>query len=228
MLFQLNSFYPFFSILFLTLFAAGSSFSQNISGLDSLEGKFALQFQVSDNFTLNNFQGTTFSGKYNFGCRNAVRAGLSIDFTSGESGLSESFPDTSFIRNANIDREAFGITINAQYIQYITGSDNIAFFLGGGPYLSFNNSTGKFYDSSTDPEYTSEETIDNFSTGVDLLMGVEWIFTKNMSLSAEYGIKFSYRNIERIAEDINIKRENTDKSFSVLRGNINFGISVYF
>src|SRR3970282_1162057 len=129
MSFQLNSFYPFFSILFLTLFAAGSSFSQNISGLDSLEGKFALQFQVSDNFTLNNFQGTTFSGKYNFGSRNAVRAGLSIDFTNGESGLSESFPDTSFIRNANIDREAFGITINAQYIQYITGSDNIAFFL---------------------------------------------------------------------------------------------------
>ena len=33
---------------------------------------------------------------------------------------------------------------------------------------------------------------DFFSIGLDAIAGVEWSFHKNMSLSAEYGIKFYY------------------------------------
>jgi len=51
------------SILFLILISISSTYSQSSSDLDSLEGKFALQFQISEDFTLTNFQGTNFSGK---------------------------------------------------------------------------------------------------------------------------------------------------------------------
>ncbi|MGB5288021.1 MAG: hypothetical protein WBN42_05990, partial [Ignavibacteriaceae bacterium] len=62
------------SFLFFFQLFMSTVFSQSSSNLDSLDGKFALQFQISDNFKLSNFQGTTFSGKYHFGKMDAIRA----------------------------------------------------------------------------------------------------------------------------------------------------------
>jgi hypothetical protein len=62
----------FFSLLFFILSLLSTTSAQT-SYLDSLDGKFALQFQISENFTLTNFQGATLSGKYQLGKRSAVR-----------------------------------------------------------------------------------------------------------------------------------------------------------
>jgi len=76
-----NNFFNFvkFSsfIIFVTFF--NSILNAQISYLDSLEGKFSLQFQISNNFKLEEFQGTTFSGKFNIGKSEAIRLGVSLD-----------------------------------------------------------------------------------------------------------------------------------------------------
>jgi hypothetical protein len=84
-----------FSLFIFTFLNNSTIFSQTASHLDSLDGKYALQFQISDNFKLTNFQGTTFSGKYHFGCRNAVRVGLSVNLSNTDSEANQTLLDTN-------------------------------------------------------------------------------------------------------------------------------------
>lgn len=217
----------FFITLFFFVFSF-TCFAQNTSYLDSLEGKYALQFQISNNFNLTNFQGTTFSGKYHFGCRSAVRLGLSIDLLSTENDLNETRLDTSVTNSANSKQNGFGMTIKTQYIHYIPGVNDIAFFFGGGPFIRFNNTTLETNDPDTEPVLHNTEDISSTYLGVDLLIGVEWMFSKNMSLSAEYGIQFYHNSYTRESKSAFIKRKTTEKSFRITNGDLNFGISVYF
>ena len=84
-------------LLFVSQLFITTGFSQSTSYLDSLNGKYALQFQISENFNLSSFQGTTFSGKYNFSSRDAVRLGLSINFGDAEGDKSASRSDTNLV-----------------------------------------------------------------------------------------------------------------------------------
>lgn len=215
------------SILFLILISTSSTYSQSSSGLDSLEGKFALQFQISEDFTLTNFQGTTFSGKYHFGSRSAVRVGLSVNLNNSDAENNQTFLDTSLTVSANANQNVFGMTIRSQYIHYFPAMYDIAFFIGGGPFIGFNNGTNEVINTNYDPTYR-KQTFDDFFTGMDLLVGVEWMFTKNMSLSAEYGIRFSYNSETRKLEDDYFIIESTIKRYNIGNGDVNFGISVYF
>ena len=200
---------------------------QSESYLDSLDGKFALQFQISDNFNLTNFQGSTFSGKYHFGCRSAVRVGFSVSLTNSDSKNNETFHDT-ISNSTKVNTDVFGMTIRTQYIHYIPGMYDIMFFIGGGPFVGFNNGTSEIDYTSPDTVLHRKESIDDFSAGLDLIVGIEWMFIKNMSLSAEYGIVFLYNSSTRNSEDINTITKTTNNRFSIGNGDVNFGISVYF
>ncbi|MCW9065275.1 MAG: hypothetical protein OQJ78_03190, partial [Ignavibacteriaceae bacterium] len=122
---------------------------------------------------------------------------------------------------------AFGMTIRTQYIHYIPAIYEIAFFIGGGPFVRFFNATNEVNYSNNNPTYR-KETLDDFYVGLDLLVGVEWMFAKNMSLSAEYGIVFIYNSYTRKLEDSYSVTETTAKRYNIDNGDVNFGISVYF
>ena len=79
-----------------------------------------------------------------------------------------------------------------------------------------------------EPDEKYKFTDDSYSFGMDLLLGVEWWFHKNMSLSAEYGMKFRYRSRESIVEQGVLRREQTSNYFRITANSINFGITVYF
>lgn len=215
------------SILFLILISISSTYSQSSSDLDSLEGKFALQFQISEDFTLTNFQGTTFSGKYHFSSRDAVRVGLSVYLNNSDAETNQTFLDTTLTVSSDANQNIFGMTVRTQYIHYIPGMYDIMFFFGGGSFVGFNNGTNEVNYANYDPTYR-KQTIDDFFAGMDLLVGVEWMFTKNMSLSAEYGIRFSYNSETRKLEDDYSIIESTIKRYNIDNGDVNFGISVYF
>jgi len=76
--------------------------------------------------------------------------------------------------------------------------------------------------------YSRKDEIDNFTIGLDMLIGVEWMFSKNMSLSAEYGIQFYHNSHTTKSEILDSKSESTEKQNRITRGDLNFGISVYF
>ena len=173
----------YFSFLFASLLFVTTGFSQSISYLDSLDGKFALQFQINENFRLSDFQGTTLSGKYHFSSRDAVRLGLSLSFSDIDGKVSSNVLDTINVNTNKIVNSSFGITINTQYIRYIKGTDDISFFAGGGPFIDYFTSTSNGNVKEKDPVEKYKNTRDYYTLGIDMLLGVEWWFHKYMSLS---------------------------------------------
>jgi hypothetical protein len=225
----------FYSLLFFILSLASTTNAQ-ISYLDSLDGKYALQFQISENFTLSNFQGAILSGKYQLGKRSAVRLGISLFFDDSSLDEQETYIDTLNTNNdskGNSDRNGVGFTINSQYIVYLVSTDDVGFYLGSGPTFSFSNyNTETKQSGSGSAEYSTSNSEDYFSIGLDAIAGVEWSFYKNMSLSAEYGIKFYYYH-DTINETTNYEfatrtEERTGEGIKLMANYVNFGISVYF
>ncbi|MDH3267831.1 MAG: hypothetical protein OEM46_03145 [Ignavibacteria bacterium] len=228
MLFKSTSEY-LLSLLLISFLFIGSGFSQNASYLDSLDGKFALQFQISDNFQLSNFQGTTFSGKYHFGKMDAIRAGLSIDFGKSDGDAETNQYDSVNVAEASYNSNNFSMTLKTQYIRYFVETDGIAFYGGTGPFVTYSTSTNESETTGTSNDKHYKDMSDNFILGVDFIAGVEWFFIKNMSLSAEYGFNFSYRS--RSSErriDNGLYSDSNEKVYRFSGNDINFGITVYF
>ena len=125
-----------FSLLFFILALTNTTSAQS-SYLDSLDGKFALQFQISENFTLSDFQGSILSGKYHLGKRSAVRLGLAINFEDGNADRDFIILD-SVQYSQNVESNIFGITLNSQYINYLVNEDEIGCYIGAGPTLNFS------------------------------------------------------------------------------------------
>jgi hypothetical protein len=227
MLFQ-SFFRIYISFLFASLIFVTTSFSQSTSYLDSLSGKFALQFQINENFSLSDFQGTVISGKYHFSKRDAIRLGLEIILSDSESEIVVNNLDTNTVGQSVEDSNNFGFTLNSQYIHYIRGTDDIALFGGVGPYFRYYNSTRNREIVENEIENLIESENSNYSIGIDLLVGVEWWFHKFMSLSAEYGLKYSYVSSKSSFEDDSRKGESEHKAYNISGNHINFGITVYF
>lgn len=223
-----------FSFLFASLLFVSTGFSQSTSYLDSLDGKFALQFQISENFNLSSFQGTIFSGKYNFSSRDAVRLGLSINFGDTEEDHTGSRLDTNLVSTARKELNSFNFVVKTQYIYSMSITNDIGFFIGGGPFISYTTSSSESKWLANQVETMRTYTSDIIGIGLDLINGVEWMFSKNMSLSAEYGLKFTYLSSEekRVSENNSGNYGTTEKSnrktYLITGNHINFGITVYF
>ena len=218
----------YFSFLFASLIFVSTGFSQSTSYLDSLDGKFALQFQITNNFSLSDFQGSVLSGKYHFSTRDAIRLGLEIILGDSESETVVNHLDTNTVEQSVEDINSFGFTINSQYIHYIRGVDDISLFGGIGPYYRYYKSTRNRELVVDEIKKLTQSEIKNYSVGLDLIVGVEWWFHKYMSLSAEYGLKFSYLSYKNSFEDDSIKGESERKAYDITGNHINFGITVYF
>jgi len=206
-----------FSLLLIIISSFSLTTAQS-SYLDSLDGKFALQFQISENFTLTDFQGAILSGKYHLSNKSAIRIGFSMNFSDSD-GESNSTLFDSLVSNKTNTSSLFGFGINAQYSYYLQVWDVIGFYSGIGPFINYE------YREITSENYSRGEDI---ATGVDAIAGVEWSFIKFMSLSAEYGFQFYYFYRKSNNEGNNITSEATVTSWAFGADQVKFGISVYF
>jgi hypothetical protein len=213
--------------IFITIFSKISS-PQNGSYLDSLDKRFALQFQITDNFSLTDFQGTIFSGKYHFAKREAVRIGLSVSFGDSETETELTRLDTAETDKSKQESKLFSITLSTQYQRYLSVADNISFFGGIGPFVTIFDRTMEsiINEEGTDAKRKSQRK--GFSTGADIILGTEWWFYKYISLSAEYGMKIIYSSATDELMDDTIKGKSTLTSFGIFGNQVSFGITVYF
>ena len=222
----------YFSNLLILLFVSQlfitTGFSQSTSYLDSLDGKFALQFQIEGLFRLTSFQGSTLSGKYNFTDRDVVRLGISLGITDSDRDNSINQIDTTRIYYEYGDRNRFDVKINTQYIRHLSVSDDISFFAGGGPFVSFFSSDEAMKVIRYGEEIDRRFTIDGFSLGLEFILGVEWMFYNNMTVSAEYGLNAEYSKYDRKEEEGETIQESTNKTYNLNYNRIKFGLSVYF
>lgn len=216
------------SFLFASLIFVSTCFSQSTSYLDSLDGKFALQFQINRDFQLSDFQGSTLSGKYHFSRRDAVRLGISINITDSDRDNSINEIDSSRVYYEDGDENRFDVRINTQYIRHISVMNDISFFAGGGPFVSFFSSDEATKVIGYGEEIDRNRTLDGFSFGLELILGVEWMFYDNMTLSAEYGINADYSKLDAKAVEGETIQESTVKSYNLNYNKIKFGLSIYF
>lgn len=216
----------FFSLLFFILSLVSTTTAQT-SYLDSLDGKFALQFQINQNFSLSDFQGTTFSGKYHFGKRDAARLGVSLDFEDGTGDWNITYFDIDSTAKADIDENSFSINLKMQYICYLINTNEISFYGGIGPSVEYSKRESvRNYNPPIDDKL--EQSKENLKIGLDLIAGVEWMFSSNMSLSAEYGILFYYKSSEEKFRNESREANYTLDSIGLSANHVNFGISIYF
>ncbi len=218
---------------FLVLFIISYSylFSQDSTKTNSVSERFALQFQIDQNFTLSNFQGSVFSGKYNFNKNLAVRVGLSIMGSSSDN-TTDNFYDNTLEENSKTDQSVFSTKIATQLLYYLARFNDVSFYLGGGPFYHYWNATNENNTLRNDMPIFSktERTMKGF--GVESVLGVEWFVKDNISLSSEYG--FEFRSTDR--EEKNENRTNEISNNNNLNGSsvafnastVKFGLSVYF
>jgi hypothetical protein len=218
----------YFTFLFASLIFVSTSFSQSTSYLDSLDGKFALQFQIEGLFRLTSFQGSTFSGKYNFTDKDVVRLGISLGITDSEQDNSINEIDTTRVYYEDGDENRLDVRINTQYIRHISVSDDISFFAGGGPFVSFFSSDEAMKMIRYGEEIDRKRTVDGFSLGLEFILGVEWMFYTNMTVSAEYGLNADYSKYDTKDEAGETIQESNNRTYNLHYNRVKFGLSVYF
>jgi opacity protein-like surface antigen len=197
----------FFIILSMLIFSSGL-FAQDTTIIPLQKGRLALQFLVNYDFTLRPFQGGTISAKYHLGDNTAIRFGIGL---FGSLGLKSNLNsiDTTKAQNININ-------LAAQLIEYLETVDDISLYAGAGPYY-----TRYFYKSVVSQMRSSE-----WSLGVSGVLGVEWFFKSNMSLSAEYGMLIYYDKYY-YHSTYSADNENSSSLGITSDNQFKFGLSIY-
>jgi hypothetical protein len=210
-------------LLFSIILPFSISQAQDNDKSDPLQrGSKALQFQISDNFNLDSFSGTTFSYKRQLSDVHAKRIGFSLNNRYNW----RDFPDSNTNQEAsNLD---LNMGIDYTWMNYTNPQSNIKFYYGYGPGINLGFDKG--VQRETELKNTNQETFFGIS-GLGYA-GVEWFFQSSMSLHAEYqaSIQVNHRR-EKVTTELNgTENVNRSNSTSISLGGdgVRFGLSVYF
>ena len=198
-------------------------FAQTESVSNFPEGRFALQFQVKNNFTIGSFQGSILSGKYVFKNGKMLRAGLSLSNDTEDNNSSQA-KDT-LINNNSSNHKKQTASFRLQYLFFFQGIENIYYYLGAGPYFGYS------FEKDSNVQSSSIGYQKIIQWGLEGAFGVEWFFDKKFSLSAEYDVLGYYARINKESSYVqyNSKYVNNSRIKKVvLSGSVKLGISIYF
>lgn len=205
------------SLLFVTTSTAYSQNTETESNLS--EDARALQFRITENFTLGTFQGGILSYKWHSGVDRANRVSLSlIASVLDRSGEGDE-------RLNSMSRINLGVGVNYSRIHYPNPDADIKFFFGYGPgfnvsYLQSENQTRQL---------RAEIRQTGFGFSFSGLAGVEWFFHNSISLHAEYAGSFRYDHTRLRQERLTETEGGSNSNQLVLAGDgVRFGLSVYF
>lgn len=198
----------------LLIFSSSLTFAQDSDLNHSLtEDSKALQFSITENFTLRSFGGNLFS--YNWHSSddrvNRISIGMQNRF------LKETDTDTDEELRRSVD---VNLNLNYSRIHYSNIENNIKFYFGYGPGVNFIHN----YRTS------SNANIRSTGGGVSLqgLTGVQWFFHPSISVHSEYGASLRAIFIQEKIEN-ELGTTNSDINLYSLSGDgVRFGLSVYF
>jgi hypothetical protein len=195
----------FVALGILTSITCPSAFAQSDTEPD-IEDRWALQFRVTENFTLGSFQGGQISAKKQYSARRAFRFGLGLyarqAYRTDDRANSDSDTD--------LDTRVDG---TAQWIRYLAYEDALRAYWGLGPTIGFSQRT-----DDGDQDYLQ------LRGGAEGALGAEWFVRPRISLSAEYRASLTYVWNRRYDEII----EFTSGELTLRTGSVLFGVSVYF
>lgn len=209
--------------------------SVNAQDSTSLAGKYALQFQVSQNFTLSNFLGSVISGKYHFTNESSIRVGLGFSTNMDNRSSKDQYNLSPSIDDRVYETKSQSLNLVVQYMVAPVLTDNIRFYCGIGPKweVGYSKISSGQSDFTNGIHYYNRinRTSNDYSIGLLCSAGVEWFFTKKMSLCAEYGLSYAY-SYSKINDDRFTSYYNTSDlkvyNYTFSADNVRFGLSVYF
>ena len=191
---------------------------ENVNSLQP--GAWAVQFRISENFTLSTFAGSILSVKRQFSAHAAVRAGLSLSFETSD--FETSVQDTTLSKD---DVNAFGFRLELQYLRYTRPQGKLSPFWGVGPLVGYMDSGSKFSSGTT----TARQDTRQWDLGMVGSLGVEWFPVSFISVHAEYGLAFTYstfRSEQKV--DSTQSRVQESSAWRFQGDGVLFGLSLYF
>jgi len=236
-------------ILFLCIILAflQTGIAQEIEKSEKMESfefeTYSLQFRITSNFTLSQFQGSLLSFKYHFNNQNAIRFGVGLR-AQNWSDLEEQdrIAEDSSYYSVEHDNNSVSLDITTQWLHYFRPKNVIKVYLGAGPLLFYdlNKTDAKNLDTLNNSQvYTLYSKVDRkqYGIGISTAYGVEWFFHNHMSLLAEYGFEIYYYQLTYETElirlwpeapDIVEKRKSKENGWVLNSSSLKFGISIYF
>jgi opacity protein-like surface antigen len=192
------------------------SYAQSGSSTADWVDRWALQFQVTDNFVLDDFQGATLSAKKQVSETEGVRIGADVG---------ASFESASMLNDGDErdqDRNSQSVRATVQYLRYPVSEGAVKMYWGLGPSVGLARTR---LDGTNRPEQTQRR----FSVGLEGALGVEWFVHSQISLSAEYGAGLGYdREVQTVETESRTEQETTTDRFAIGARPVRFGVSVYF
>lgn len=212
------------TILFLLLFVITIN-AQTTSDSLNLSGKYALQFQISENFKLSSLQGTILSGKYNFNNSIALRIGISGNYNSNELTRNE-----YTLPYETREQTTHSFEIKLQAIFCLPVVEDVAFFVGAGPLLNIGSSKQSIFIKDSDrtryfEDIRSDQETRFIAYGLEFICGTEWFVKSNISLFPEIGFTVSHREEKYFKDSEKIQTITSDVVQAV---NARLGVSLYF
>ncbi len=196
------------------------------------KGSWAMQFQITDDFNLDSFQGSTLSLKKHTSDGKAWRMGMTLDFSTNDREDEIFYDDT--LSNSQ-DQEANGqyVQLSIQRVFYSRPGNRASLFYGLGPMASYRH-TETTRTTDTYGGQTDENDSKDWSAGLAGFVGVEWFATESISILAEYGAAFTYHHSDRTTmsrradPDQSRRNESETHGYDFDPAAIKLGLSVYF
>lgn len=134
-----------------------------------LTGKFALMFQIDENFDLNSFDGMSFAGKYFYNSFIGGRIFFSINTGAKDSKQDYEEPPNNYTSSQIITSNHTEYTVGFNLLFNILHTNNFMGFFGIGPYYSLykNDQTNEKLENLINVIAETE------SYGVQLIAGIE-------------------------------------------------------
>jgi hypothetical protein len=239
-MYYLNSLKAFIKLMFITvamlflfvqLAISQEAVSQPEKPTNEAPYKWALLFQVTDDYFLTSFQGSTLSIVKNMSTTRHLRLGLTL-----RSNIDNTDNKNMVIGNYGNSDSYNNLRLNVHFITTPKSIEKFVPYCGAGPVFQFTYAHNK---RNSNPIEGVKNTNNDLTLGVGAsgILGVEWLILKNLSLSAEYGsnLIFSYATNESKTEQkidgqyiTTSKNTNTTKSCDLVNAGVKVGLSIYF
>ena len=193
-------------VLLTSVFTFHPTCAQSDSTSINLEGKIGLTFMVNSYFNLDAYEGDLISIKKMVDNEHAWRLGVSFSGSRNSNEVSD-YSNSQYNTMATVSK-----------MWYLLSDENIKPYYGIGLRVYYSHGWNNVPTNST--------TSFSLSTGPLAYFGVEWLVSKRISFSAEYGAKIYYTN-SYTRYDYN-NSESSSHNFGFSEDDVRAGLTVYF
>ena len=226
-------------VCFLLLASVLSAKESTIFHQDSLnylqKNAMAIQFGISNDFNLTKFAGSSFSFKYHFSRKVALRPICILGTRIYDRTTDINYNETSR-SDSDMDYHFYNVILKLPVVYYPKPLYNATPYFGLGPLIEYYSGYQKSKDTITSNLYReTEQEINQWNIGISALAGAELFIRKNISIHVEYFTSLYYQYRKETYNETHSNSRNSEKkqawkydNYRFDGSDVYFGLSVYF